>query len=63
MQIPLSVPSLPERKLRKVRFKKLNLLTARSVSGHFVPPMGSRKSPPKAGLAQLGWTRTPKNEP
>ena len=40
-----------------------NLLTARSVSGHFVPPMGSRKSPPKAGLARLGWTRTPKNEP
>ena len=39
-----------------------NLLTARSVSGHFVPPMGSRKNPPKAGLARLGWTRTPKNE-
>ena len=39
-----------------------NLLTARSVSSHFVPPMGSRKSPPKAGLARLGETRTPKNE-
>ena len=30
-------------------FRSKNLLTERSIFGHFVPAMGSRNSPPKAG--------------
>ena len=35
--------------------KITNLLTARFIFGHFVPAIGSRKSPPKAGSAHF-WT-------
>ena len=43
------------RQTKNKKRKTRNLLTARFIFGHFVPAIGSRKSPPKAGSAHF-WT-------